>query len=59
LIGSGSRPVERRSIGFPASIREVLMEPSRPYDDVREEAKISDVIYADGAGIINELFVVQ
>ena len=35
------------------------MEPAAPYNDVREEAKISDIIYADGAGIINELLVVQ
>lgn len=35
------------------------MKASAPYDDVREEAEISDIIYADGAGIINESLVVQ
>ena len=35
------------------------MEPAAPYNDVREEAKISKIIDADGSGIINEFFVVQ
>jgi len=35
------------------------MEPAAPYNDVREEAKVSDIIQADGAGIVNEFFVVQ
>jgi len=59
LIGSGNRPVERRSIGHPAFRGPALMEHAIPDEDMREEAQESDVVYADGAGTIHKSFVVQ